>query len=343
MAQPMSKLQQVLQAPFSTPVYYFASTEAPLAQEAAANVVHTLEAAQECEVSAFDGPVPDMAGVIAAAGAISFFGTPRVVWLRQVSPSTLTDKDVDELAALFGEMENAVIVVSAVYKDGKIASGKKAKKLLTAAEKYGIAQVLAKPGRAENLRYLQEKAAALGSSYAPGAAEALLEHAGDNHALLTSETHKLAALCGYGPITTAAVQALGTTNIEADVFELARLVCNGRQATAHAKLQDLLELRHEPIAITAALTGTFIDMLRVRWGSENKRPIAAVFKDFGYFGSDYRLKKAKENAAHYSTKALEDCLLCLRDLDLALKSSALPDKSILLQAALSEIMQKGRR
>ena len=79
-------------------------------------------------------------------------------------------------------------------------------------------------------------------------------------------------------------------------------------------------------------------MYRVRLGAEVGKNTAAVMRDMGYTGSDYRLKKARENAAGYTTRQIEESLLCLAALDRSLKRSALPDKFVLMEAALAELI-----
>ncbi|MDL2325322.1 DNA polymerase III subunit delta [Ruminococcaceae bacterium OttesenSCG-928-A16] len=338
----MDKLQKQLQNPVQIPVYYFASTEAPLLREAALMTKKAIAAAEGQEdITLVEGPAPSLSDVIEAAGTISFFGTRRVVEIRELSPSTMVDKDVEELCTLFTQLQNAVLVVTALYKDKKTATSKKAKALFAAAEKAGFATELAKPTRRENVDFLNHAAAALGANFAPHAADALLERAGEDRVLLQSETEKLAALSAYRTISEGLVNKYSVCNIEADVFELARQITSRRKADAFAKLQDLLALRHEPIAIAAALAGTFVDMYRARCGTDSRRTVSTIFTEMGYKGNNYRMQKAKENAARYSTAQLEECVLCLADLDIALKSSALPDKSILLQAALGNLLAIG--
>ena len=337
-------LKTRLAAPFETTVYYFASVKEELALEQSRIVLKVLaEKSQDPEVTRIDGPVPDLGLAIAAAGAISFFGTPRIVELRLLSPSTMTEKDIEELCGLFGMLENAVMVVTAVYKDKKTATSKKAKALFLAAQKVGFALELAEPGRRDNLTFIEKAAVAIGAEYEQGAAEALLENAGADRALLESETAKLAAISGYRTISKQTVNQYSVRNIEADVFELARLITGKRRADAFKKLNQLLALRNEPIAIAAALSGTYVDMYRVRCGAEERVAVPTVFEQMGYKGSDYRLQKAKENAARYSVAQLENAVLTLAELDGALKSSALPDKSILLETAVAQLLQMGER
>lgn len=341
-------LQKRLTSPFDTPVYYFASTEDAMLQMAARQTLQALLAhTGDSEVTRIDGPAPDLGQVIAAAGAISFFGTPRIVELYQITPSAIKDKDAEELATLFAQLENAVLVVTCLYKDSKAAGTKKAKALLDAAARTGFAAELAKPTRRENIQFLHRVAAQYGAQFEQAnghdAAEALLDRAGEDHYLLENEVAKLAACCGYGTITEVAVTQWATHNIEADVFELARMITGGQQAAAYAKLDELLWLRHEPIAIAAALAGSYVDMYRVRIGADARQSTQAVFREMGYRGSDYRLKKAGESARRYSPRRLEACILCLAKLDRDLKSSALPDKTVLLQATVGQLLALGAR
>lgn len=334
----MKSLEQKLQTPETTPVYYFASTEAPLLREAAQSVKKAFAADDSTLI---EGPAPRLEEIIQAAGTISFFGTRRLVEVRELAPTAINDKDAEELCTLFAQLENAVLLVTVLYKDKKTAASKKAKALFAAADKAGFAAELGKPTRRENIDYLNRAAAELGASFGPHAADTLLERAGEDRVLLQSETEKLAALSAYREISEELVKKYSVCNIEADVFELARQITSHRRAQAFEKLEELLVLRNEPIAIAAALAGTYVDMYRARCGTESRRTISTIFTEMGYKGNEYRMQKAKENAARYSMAQLEESILCLADLDIALKSSALPDKSILLEAALGRLLLIG--
>lgn len=61
---------------------------------------------------------------------------------------------------------------------------------------------------------------------------------------------------------------------------MVRLVTARNKTRAMAKLSQLLELQNEPIAIAAALSGSFVDMYRVKCGAAAHRNYAAVHKDF---------------------------------------------------------------
>lgn len=61
------------------------------------------------------------------------------------------------------------------------------------------------------------------------------------------------------------IQQLGTVTLDADTFDMVKLVAAGNTRQALAKLQTLLELQNEPILITGALIGNYLDIYRAFW------------------------------------------------------------------------------
>ena len=118
---------------------------------------------------------------------------------------------------------------------------------------------------------------------------------------------------------------MGTVSLEADVFEMIRMITAKNATGACKKMQTLLRLQQEPIAITAAMIGSYVDLYRVKLGAVRRKNYSTVFKDFGYRGSDYRLKRSAETAAHYTLPQLEACMQVLLELDKSLKSQPVDD------------------
>ena len=110
-----------------------------------------------------------------------------------------------------------------------------------------------------------------------------------------------------------------------------------------AEEQTLLRLQQEPIAITGAMIGSYVDLYRVKLGASKRKSYAAVFKDFGYKGSDYRLKRSAETASHYTLPQLEACMQILLELDKSLKSQPVSAQTLLETALCRLAMAGGRR
>src|SRR5699024_7963504 len=111
---------------------------------------------------------------------------------------------------------------------------------------------------------------------------------------------------------------------------------------AQKRLKTLLELQNDPIMITGALIGNYLDLYRVLQGRRSRRSLADVAKDFGYGGKwSYRLGKTEKTASRFKRHQLEQCLCILQKLDLDLKGSKL-DADLLMQKALCELALAGR-
>ena len=151
-----------------------------------------------------------------------------------------------------------------------------------------------------------------------------------------------AALANYGTITKEMVSRLGTVTLDADTFDMVKLLTSGQTDKAQQKLKTLLALQNEPIMITGALISNYLDLYRVLLGRRSRRALGDVAKDFGYKGNwNYRLNSTEKTASRFKRAQMEDCLHILQRLDTDLKSSKL-DADLLMQKALCELALAGR-
>ena len=326
--------------------YFYAGDEAPV-RSAAAKVEKALSE-DDPETTVLDGPTPSVEEIVLAAGTISFFGGRRLVLMPLVRPSAYSDKDLQEFCDTLADTENAVFVLTSVMEEkyGKLRPGKREQKLISACEKIGYCVQIAKPNRAALQEMARSWAEETGARFAPGAEGMLLDRCGEDQFLLHSEIDKLAALANYGTITTEMIQQLGTVTLDADTFDMVKLVAAGRTRQALEKLQTLLELQNDPVLITGALIGNYLDVYRAFLTRKSRRQLSDMAKDFSYTGKwNYRLGNAEQTAMRYDRTRLEQSLRVLQKLDTDLKGSRLPP-DLLLQKALCELglySSSGRR
>ena len=331
-----TKLRQL--ADKGCPVYYFYSSERYLVRQAVTAITRILTADSDEDATVLDGAAPEIEQLIMAAGTISFFGTRRVVVLPEIDPAAYSDKDLEELNSTLSSLENAVVVLGSVFEleRSKLKTGKRAQKLIAQCKALGYTEELAKPKPFELKMMMIDRAKEQKTTLPDGAAAALLERCGEDPFLLENEVDKLCALSGYQTVTAAMVAEMGTVSLEADVFEMIRMITAKNATGACKKLQTLLRLQQEPIAITAAMIGSYVDLYRVKLGAAKRKNYSTVFKDFGYKGSDYRLKRSAETASHYTL----GCMQVLLELDQSLKSQPTDDQ-ILLETALCRLAMAG--
>lgn len=325
------------------PVYYFVSSEQYLAQKAMFETCSLL-LGDETEKTVLDEAAPDIESVIMAAGTISFFGTRRLIVMPNLDPSAYSEKDFSDLCDAISSAENAVFVMCSAYSIewNKPRIPKHTTKLMELCRKIGYVQDIAKLTGEQLRENLIARAASQNTVLPDTAAKALVERSGEDVALLENEVDKLCALSGYQTVSAAMVAQLGTPNLEADVFDMVKLVTAKNSTAACTKLQQLIKLRNEPIAIAAALNGSYIDMYRVKLGQSTKHSFEMVHKDFGYKGSPYRLKYVLDNTKRYTLAQLKECLQILDTLDRDLKSSPV-DGEIQMETALCCLCQVGNR
>ena len=323
-------------------VYYFYSTELYLVNKAAKMLLTALSEEDSEPPTVLAGPAPSVEEIVLAAGTISFFGNKRIVEMPLVQPSAFSEKDFKEFCQVLESTENAIFVLTSTFEDTKAMGTKRAKTLIQAIEKIGIAMEIAPLGSSELVQFVMDTAKELDTSIDKNVAQILLDRCGTDLFLLKEEIQKLAAASGYTTITGQLVSDMAVRNIEADVFEMVRMVQSGKQLQAFERLQQLLFQQNDPIAIAGALSSSYIDMYRVKCGQKVGRNYTQVHKDFAYKGSDWRLKKASQTASTLKIEQLEEILRILLELDTNLKRSPI-EESILLETALTQIIQAERK
>lgn len=324
-------------------LYYFYASDEALVHTAAQKTLKYLNR-DDPETTVLDGPTPSVEEIVLAAGTISFFGGKRLVLMPLIRPSTYSDKDLQELCDTLADTENAIFVLTSIIEEsyGKLRPGKREQKLIASCEKFGYCVQLNRPTGAALQAMARDWAKEAGADFAPGTEAALLARCGEDQFLLKNEVEKLAALANYSTITKEMVSRLGTVTLDADTFDMVKLLTSGQADKAQQKLKTLLALQNEPIMIAGALISNYLDLYRVLLGRRSRRSLGDVAKDFGYKGNwNYRLNSTEKTALRFKRAQLEECLHILQRLDTDLKSSKL-DADLLMQKALCELALAGR-
>ena len=253
-------------------LYYFYASDEALVHTAAQKTLKYLNR-DDPETTVLDGPTPSVEEIVLAAGTISFFGGKRLVLMPLIRPSTYSDKDLQELCDTLADTENAIFVLTSIIEEsyGKLRPGKREQKLIASCEKLGYCVQLNRPTGAALQAMARDWAKEAGADFAPGVEAALLARCGEDQFLLKNEVEKLAALANYSTITKEMVSRLGTVTLDADTFDMVKLLTSGQADKAQQKLKTLLALQNEPIMITGALISNYLDLYRVLLGRRSRR------------------------------------------------------------------------
>ena len=91
-----------------------------------------------------------------------------------------------------------------------------------------------------------------------------IQRCGTSLEILASEADKLIAYKGAGAVSRQDVETVTRKSLEASVFDLSKLMLQNNYTRAFAVLEDLFQLREEPLAILGALNAAFLDLYRAK-------------------------------------------------------------------------------
>ncbi len=279
----------------------------------------------------------DISELVAELGLMSFFSDKKIIVIRISDLAKFNDDDFELFCSSIELSESCRVAIFINYTDRYAAEGKRAKSLKNIFEKNGICKNIAKLTFEKLKKHSISTVKALGCTVENSVVDLVVNKYSHDILFLNNELEKLAAYCNYSEIRTSDVEQIGTTILSSDIFSLINMLTNKNFSECFKRLDILIDQGNEPIAILAAISNSFIDVYRVKIGGTSSRDYRAVFKDFGYKGSDYRLKKASELANKLPPRKLSLIIKLLIDSDLKLKSSSV-DRSVLLYRYIFEIL-----
>lgn len=291
--------------------------------------LHTFDA-QDHIVSAQD--------IYMAACSCPMMGGKSCVVVRDLSPDTLQDQELELLIKVIEEPSDTCVMVWVL--DQLEASPRKNnrwKMLFAAVEKHGALVQLDKLSTRSLETMLIAGARKRGCELLPDAAAELVAQAGDEMNLLLNELDKCCAYVGQGgTITPREIREVCVHSLDATAFDLVRAITARDAARAYHLLGELFEQRVEPILIHGAVAAAYVDMYRARVASESTGdPVAAAsLFPSAYKGREFRLRNAARDSRKISTRSLRRCLDCLDEADRLLKGGGVQPRTILEETAV---------
>ena len=207
-----------------------------------------------------------------------------------------------------------------------------------ALEKYGELVEFQQASGADLIPWVKRRFQALGKRIDTSECEHLIFLCGASMTNLAGECEKIAAGTGREQIRMEDIRALASRVLEADVFDLTDAVMQGNYTKALTLLRDLFDMKHEPVAILAAVSKQLQRLYGARLAMEKGKGEAYLADLFG-FRSTYPAKLLLQSARSCEIGALRRIQhLCL-ETDLQLKSN-LPDAQRTMELFLMRVAQE---
>ncbi|ETP68833.1 MULTISPECIES: DNA polymerase III subunit delta [Planococcus] len=305
------------------PVYVITGTESYFIEKTL-DLLKTKLTDGEPEFINFDLDEVPVDYVIEEADTIPFFSDRKLIIAKNASFLKAAERGKEKidhnLKALEAWLENppssSVTVFVAPYE--KLDERKKITKLI----KQHAVMVEAKALQANDLEvWVQHEAKQFGKHIEKSSAQRLIEMAGTNLTLLSSEIEKMSLYLGAEEeITDELIVQMTARTLEQDAFKMLQAYLDGNISEALSVYYDLIRQKEEPVALTALLASQIRFMVHVYYLQKKGYHAQQISKQLK--AHPYRVKLLVEKRQQIPEQRLLEVLNDLAEIDLQLKTQS---------------------
>lgn len=305
------------------PVYVIAGTESYFIEKTL-NLLKEKLTEGEPEIIHFDLDEVPVDHVIDEADTIPFFSDRKLIIARNASFLRSAERGKEKIDHDMKMLEtwlehpptSSVTIFVAPYE--KLDERKKVTKLM----KQHAVMIEAKPLQANDLEvWVEHEAKSYNKNIAKRSAQRLIEMAGTNLMLLSSEIEKMALYLGSEEeITIELIEGMTARTLEQDAFKMLQAYLDGNISEALSVYYDLIRQKEEPVALTALLASQIRFMVHVFYLQKKGYHAQAISKQLK--AHPYRVKLLVEKRQQIPEQRLLEVLNDLADIDLQLKTQS---------------------
>ncbi len=168
----------------------------------------------------------------------------------------------------------------------------------------------------------------------------LIDITGGTMTALAGEISKIAAYSGADEIKKSDIDAVTEPVLDAVVFQMTEMLSDGKYGDALLKLQTLLKMQQEPIAILGAIGSHFRRISTARTLLDNGRNASDLAKLYGI--QEYPARKSMEAARRFKQEFCRKAAQLVLETDYRMKTS-FDDQDRLLELLILQLAQEARR
>ncbi|MGP7819026.1 DNA polymerase III subunit delta [Niallia sp. 01092] len=320
-------------------IYLLYGSEAFLINETKQLIVHAAVDINEEDfnLSSYDLEETPIEAALEDAETIPFFGERKVVLLH--NPTFLTaektkskvEHDVKKLEAYIKEPSPYTILVFI----GNCEKLDDRKKITKELKKTASILEAKKLNEAELKNWMKQRAAYNHVEMDEEALDSMLQLAGTNLFLLTSEVDKMALYVQESKlITKEIVEELVAKSLEQNIFTLVDKIVSRKMEEALRIYYDLLKQNEEPLKILAIITNQFRLIYQVKGMAKTgygQQQIASVLKVH-----PFRVKLAAGQAQKFTEEQLMTCINLFAEADYQMKTGGM-HKNMIIEMILFQL------
>ena len=216
---------------------------------------------------------------------------------------------------------------------------KRLKKLWEAVDKNGNVVEFAKQDQRDLVAWITRHFAARSKRISNDLCVYLIDITGGTMTALAGEIDKICAYSGADEIRKSDIDAVTEPVLDAVVFQMTDLLSAGRYDQALNKLQQLLKMQQEPLAILGAVGGHFRRLGAARTLLDRGKSAYDLQKLYGI--PDYPARKTMEAARRFSADFCRKAAQLVLETDYQMKTS-FDDSQRLLELLILQLAQEAR-
>lgn len=261
-----------------------------------------------------------------------------MVWVDELDLFKLPEGDRAKMAELLADIPPYCTVVF-TYETTPWRPDKRQKKLWEAIEKQGTVVEFAKQNRRDLIAWVTRHFAAQKKSISTELCGYLIDITGGTMTALAGEISKIAAYSGAAEITKSDIDAVTEPVLDAVVFEMTDFLGQGDYGLALQKLQQLLKMQQEPVAILGAVGSHFRRLGAARTLLDHGKSAGDLTRLCGM--GDYAAKKTMNAAKRFSPRFCGMAARLVLETDYQMKTSY-DDQNRLLELLILRLAQEAR-
>ncbi len=248
----------------------------------------------------------------------------------------LNEGDRNKMAEILSDIPDYCTVVF-TYLTVAWKPDKRLKKLWEAADRHGSMVEFAKQNQRDLIAWVTRHFASQKKRISADLCAYLIDITGGTMTALGGEIDKICAYSGAEDICKADIDAVTEPVLDAVVFQMTDLLGEGRYAQALLKLQQLLKMQQEPLAILGAVGGQFRKISAARTLMDNGKNAGHLQRLYGI--PDYPARKIMEAARRFRPEFCRKAAELILETDYQMKTS-FDDSERLLELLILRLAQE---
>ena len=249
-----------------------------------------------------------------------------MVIVDEIDIFKMNESDREKMIDILSDIPEYCTVVF-TYETTSFKPDKRLKKLWEVVSKNGELIEFAKQNQRDLVAWITRHFAANGKRINPDLCVYLIDITDGTMTSLSGEISKISAYSGSDEIRRSDIDAVTEPVLDAVVFQMTDLLSQGDYGGALVKLQQLLKMQQEPIAILGAIGGHFRRMATARTLLDHGKNASDLMHLCGI--ADYPARKTMSAAGRFSAKFYAKAAELVLDSDRQMKTSFDDPKRIL--------------